>query len=228
MPRSLCIAALALAIAAPAGVAFGQAGTSSTPARGGSAQTIDGVAVRIDTDLIAESEVRELSAFQKFVDGAAKPREEVIRELIDQWTLRGEAETARYPHPSEADVDAAYRHLVSQFPSPEEFDKRCATAGLTEAAVRRQLEAQLYLSRFIDFRFRPAAEVDDAAIQKYYDEEFTPQLKARNENVPALSAVQDTIREVLVQRAITERANQWLADTRSHLEVDVLPQRGGA
>jgi hypothetical protein len=190
------------------------------------AETIDGIAARIDTDVITESEVRELGDFQMLVDGSSKPRDELIRELSDQWIVRGEADTARFPHPTEPEVDNAYAQLVKQFPSPEEFEKRRAAAGLTQDTIRRQIAEQLYLSRFLDFRFRPAAEVDDAAVQRYYNQEFAPQLKAKGEGVPALDKVQDTIREVLIQRSITDRANQWLDDTRSRLEIDVLPPGG--
>lgn len=193
---------------------------------GSGAQSIDGIAVRIDTDVITESEVRELADFQTLVDGSSIPRDEIIQELCDQWIVHGEAETARFPHPSEKDIDNAYARLTKLFESPEAFAEKITHAGLTQVAVRRQLEAQLYLSEFIDFRFRPAAEVDDAAVQKYYDEQFAPQLKAKGEAVPPLDKVHDTIHEVLVQQAINARADQWLDDTRVHLEIDVLPQAG--
>jgi hypothetical protein len=203
-------------------------GSVRAQAVSGDAQVIDGIAARIDTDVITESEVRELAAFQTLVDGSAKPREQVLSELSDQWIVHAEAETARFPHPSDADIDNAYTRLSKLFATPQEFTQRVAAVGLTEAAIRRQLDAQLYLSRFIDFRFRPASEVDDAAVKKYYDDEFVPQLKQRNEPVPTLDKVQDTIREVLIQREINDRANQWLADTRAHLEIDVLPTPPGA
>ena len=48
---------------------------------------IDGVAARIEDDIITESEVRELAAFQNLVDGKAKSRDELLRELA---LLRGE------------------------------------------------------------------------------------------------------------------------------------------
>jgi hypothetical protein len=198
--------------------------TPATPVQDAGAQVIDGVAARIDTDVITESEVKELSDFQMLVDGQSKGRDQLIEELSDQWIVRGEADTAHFPHPSDKDVDNAYAQLVKQFPSQQEFDQRREQTGLTEDAVRRQLDEQLYLSRFLDFRFRPAAEVSDADVQKYYDQEFAPQLKAKGEAVPPLDKVQDTIREVLVQQEITNRANQWLDDTRDHLEIDVLPQ----
>ena len=130
--------------------------------------------------------------------------------------------TAKYPPPSAADVDRAYAQLASQFGSSEEFSKRCAAVGLTEAAVRRMLQQQLYLSRFLDFRFRPAAQIDPKQIESYYNDQFVPQLKAKNQPVPPLDDVDETIREVLTQQAINDRSTQWLDDTRSRLKIDVM------
>jgi hypothetical protein len=193
-----------------------------------SAQQIDAVAARIEDDIITESEVHELAAFQKLVDGESKPRQELLRELIDQWMIRNEATATKYGQPSPEDVDRAYAEFVKQFPSPEEFQKRCAAAGLTEAAVRRMVAQQLYLSRFIDYRFRPSAQVTDEQVEAYYKDEFAPQLKARNQPVPPLEDVDDTIREVLIQRAINERATKWLDDSRDALQIDIMSQGSGS
>ena len=187
------------------------------------AQDVDSVAARIEDGILTESEVRELAAFQTLVDGRAKSRAELIDELADQWIVRGEAEAAKYPEPSPEDVGRALTQLVAQFPSPEEFRRRCATAGLSEAAVRRMLTQQLYLSRFLDFRFRPTAQVDARQAEAYYHDEFAPQLKARGAAVPPLVDVQDTIQEVLIQRAISERTTAWLKETRERLKIDVVP-----
>jgi len=196
--------------------------SSAGPAAQDGTQVVDGVAARIEDDIITDSEVRELAAFQQLVDGQSKPRGELIRELADQWIVRGEAAAGKYPQPSADDVERAFAQLAGQFSSPEEFANRRAAAGLSEAAVRRMLAQQLYLSRFLDYRFRPAAQVDQTQLQRYYDDEFAPQLKARGQAVPALEDVEDTIREVLVQRQIDERAQQWLDDTRDRLKIDIM------
>lgn len=190
--------------------------------------TIDGIAARIEDDVITESEVKELAAFQEVVDGRSKSRGEIIRELADQWIVRQEATAIGYAEPAKEDVDRAYQQLVKQFPSLEEFKRRCAAVGLSEDAVRRILAQQLYLSRFIDHRFRAAAQVTDEQVQNYYQNEFLPQLKARNEDVPPLDDVEDTIREVLIQREISDRAEKWLDDTRERLKIDILPQGGAS
>jgi hypothetical protein len=212
--------------AAPSPAASVAPANSSGPgaaANGSNGQTVDGVAARIEDDILLESEVRELGAFQELVGGQAKPRDELIRELADQWIVRGEIETAKYPPPSDADVDRAYQQLVSQYKSPEDFANRCALVGLTQAAVRRMLTQQIYLARFLDFRFRPAAQIDSKQIEAYYNDTFAAQLKAKNETVPPLDDVDETIREVLTQQAINDRSTQWLDDTRSRLKIDVVP-----
>jgi hypothetical protein len=190
-------------------------------------QAVDGIAARIEDDILAESEVNELAAFQTVVDGHSKSRDELIRELADQWIVHGEAAATKYPEPSTQDVDNAYAQLEKQFPSPQEFKNRCAALGLTEAAARRLLSQQLYLSRFLDFRFRPAAQVDGQQVAAYYQDDFAPQLQKRGQPVPPLEDVEDTIREVLIQRAISDRATTWLDETRERLRIDVISKENG-
>ena len=230
MQRAILVLAIMAWLAGPAasrGLAqTQQAAALSPPADAGTAklaaQPIDGIAARIEDDILTDSEVRELAAFQQLVDGKSKLRDELIRELADQWIVRGEADASKYPPPTKEDVDRAYKQLVAQFPSPGEFEKQREAVGLGDAAVRRMLEQQIYLARFLDYRFRPAAQVDEKQIQAYYNDEFAPQLKARGEKVPPVDDVEDTIREVLVQRDIDTLAKQWLDDTRDRLKIDIM------
>lgn len=215
---------LALLVSAASGSALAQQTPPQPATSAHSPITIDGIAARIEGDIIMDSEVHELAAFQELVDGHSKSREELIRELADQWIVRQEAAAITYSQPSTEDVDNAYQQLVKQFSSVEEFNRRCAALGLADGAVRRMLEQQLYLSRYLDHRFRPAAQVTQEQIEAYYQNEFVPQLKTRNETVPPLDDVEDTIREVLIQRAITEAAEKWLDDTRQSLKIDIVLQ----
>jgi hypothetical protein len=208
--------------------ARGQTGSPSPPPAtaiaSANARLIDGVAARIGDDIITESEVRELAAFQRLVDGRAKPRSELIQELADQWIAGGEARVANYPQPAEGDVNHLFEQLLAKFPSPEEFKRRAAAVDLTEADIRRIVAKQLYLSRFLDYRFRPAAQVDQKQIEAYYNKELVPQLESEGQPIPPLEDVQDMIQEVLVQRVISVRSTAWLNETRARLKIDVMPQ----
>lgn len=220
------VACLALAIASRSAAQSPKAAPVTAPALS-SAIPIDGIAVRIESDIITDSQVQELAAYQKLEDGKSQPRAGVINELIDQWIVRGEASAAQYPQPSKADVDGALAQLQKQFGSAEVFKQKCAAAGISQDAVRRILQRQIYLSRFLDFRFRPAAQVDSQQVRKYYDDALVPRLKAKGEKVPPLSDVEPEIREVLVQQDIDALSQQWLDDTRSGLTIDILSQEAG-
>jgi hypothetical protein len=188
-------------------------------------RNVDGVAARIEDDVITESEIRELGEFEQLVDGKAKSRGELIRLLADQWLVRTEAVTGRFAQPTAAEVDRGVAEFEKQFPSPEVFQQRCAEVGLTPGSIRRLISQQLYLSKFIDYRFRPAAQVSDQQVEDYYNTEFAPKLKAKNQEVPPLDDVDDTIREILILRAIQARADKWLADTRDRVKLDIVSKQ---
>ncbi len=185
-------------------------------------EVVDRVIARIDKNVILLSELRELGQFQNVVEGKQEPEEKRLDELIDQWIIDQEATSAGFKSPSDRDVLAAERGLITEAGGEEKFRARETEAGLNDEGVARQLRRALFYSRYVDYKFRPAAQIDAAAIQKYYDEQFVPQAKARGETVPELSAISERIREVLVQQAITDRANQWLAESRSRMKIDIL------
>jgi len=191
------------------------------------AVVVDGIAARIEDDIITESEVRELSALQELIEGHAAPPKKVLDELIDQWIIRTEANVALFPHPAEVEVDRELERLQQRFKSAEAFDARLHELGLDKAAVGRLLRQELFFTRFLDYRFRPTEQVDRKRIEDYYHQEFAPQLAGRGQPLPPLEEVENQIREVLIQREINNRATRWLDDSKSRLKIDVNPGGSG-
>lgn len=226
MRRAILFLALMAAWAA-GGSAFAQSaatpGNAAAPAPGdGGTLTVDGIAARIEGDIVTESQLNELAGFQRLVDGKPGSRADILRELTDQWIVNTEAQTARFGRPKAKDVTQAFNDLAKRFPSADAFQKAIADAGLTETGVRRQLELQIYLSRFLDYKFRPAAQVNEDEIENYYNGEFSRQAKARGEQTPPLDDVHADIRRLLTEKMINERAGKWLDETRARLRVDVI------
>ena len=60
------------------------------------------------------------------------------------------------------------------------------------------------------------------AFAHIYQHEFVPALRAQGQT-PPLDEVRDRIREVLTQRGITERADQWFDETKSRLQIEIIP-----
>ena len=181
---------------------------------------IDRIVARVDADIILLSDVRELSRYQQFVDGKSESDAEILDRLIDQYIVRTEAKAALFPAPSDEDVDRSLARLKRSFSSPEAFEDKMRQSGLTEGDVRRMLRSQLYLSNYLDSRFRASIHVDEKAIQDFYQNRVVPRAESRGQAAPALEAARDFIQEALVQRAINEQADRWLKESRSRLHVE--------
>ncbi len=199
-------------------------GSPALPAQ----QVVDRIVARVEDDIITLSEVRELGRYQELVQGHADGDDRLLALLLQQWIVNTEATAARFPQPSEAEVSRELERLEKQFASPDPYRERLRRLGLSATAVRRQAERQLYLSRYLDYKFRPAAQVDAAAIEKYYRDELVPSLAARGQAAPTLETVQEQIRELLIQRDINQRAERWLEETRSRLKIEIAASGGGS
>lgn len=185
-------------------------------------EVIDRIVARIENDIILLSDVRELSRYQQFVDGKAQTDAEILDRLIDQWIVRNEAKAALFPQPSDEDVERSLRRLMRSFSGPEAFEERRKQSGLTDEEVRGMLKSQLYLSNYLDTRFRPSIQVDEQAIEDFYKTRVVPRAESRGQTPPTLEAAHDFIQEALVQRAINVQADKWLKESRTRVRVDNL------
>jgi len=183
-------------------------------------ELIDRIVARVENDVILLSEVRALSRYQQLVDGKAESDGQILDRLIDQWIVRNEADTARFPHPSDAEVAHGVERLQASFASPEEYESRRKQAGLSDVDIRNMVASQLYLSNYLDSRFRPSVQIAPKDVEDFYQSAVVPRAKARNQAPPALDASRDYIQETLVQRGINEQADRWLKEGRARLRVE--------
>ena len=189
-------------------------------------EIIDRIVARVENEVILSSDVRALSRYQQFVDGKAETDEEILNLLIDQWIVQTEADISHFRQPSNEDIDGSVARLRRSLGSAEEYEARKKQCGLSDAEIRKMAASQLYLSAYLDSRFRPGVQIDSKAIEAFYQTGVLPQAKARGEEPPSLDASRDLIQEALVQRAINEQADQWLKESRLRLHIE-KPQETG-
>ena len=216
--RGFLIRALLAAFVAFGGLAF--AGPMQAQ------EVIDRIVARVENEVILMSDIRGLSRYQQFVDGKPEPDEQLLDRLIDQWIVRTEAEASRFPQPSEADINREMERQQRLFASSEEYESRKRERGLSDAEVRRMVAAQLFLSNYLDSRFRPSVQIEPKAIEDFYQNAVIPRAQARGQAPPKLEAAHDVIQEALVQRGINEQAERWLKESRARLHVDKLLAEG--
>lgn len=189
---------------------------------GSAGEVIDRIVARVDTDIVLLSDVRELARYQSFVDEKPESDAQVLDRLIDQWIVRNEAKAALFPQPSSEEVQRSLERLKRSFSSPEAFEEREKQAGLTEEDVLRMLTRQLYLSNYLDSRFRASVQIDEKDIEEYYKTRLVPRAESRGRTPPTAEAARPFIQEALVQRAINEQADLWLKESRSRIRIEKM------
>jgi hypothetical protein len=186
-------------------------------------QVVDRIIARIEDDVLLQSDLRELGEFQQLQGTKVEPESARLEELIDQWVIEHEGQAAQFPQPSDADVNTSLDQLKKNLGGEEVFRKRLKETGLSAASVKRILARILFYSRYLDYKFRTAAQIDTAAEDKYFNTEFAEQLKARGEKLPLIESVRPAIHELLVQEDISKRAAEWLTESRSQLKIEIVP-----
>jgi hypothetical protein len=189
-------------------------------------EVLDRIVARVENDIILLSDVRELKEYQELVDGKSESESAIVDRLIDQWIVRSEAQLSRFPEPKEEEIDRELSRVVKSFTSAEEYETRKKQSGLSDAEVRKIVTTQLYLLNYLDSRFRPSAQIDEKAIEDFYQNAVLPRAKARGQEPPTLDASRDIIQEALVQSDITEQANRWLKESRDRLHVQKYLDEG--
>ena len=188
-------------------------------ARSPGQEVVDRIAARVENDIILQSEVQALERYQEFLDGKSKDHNATLDLLIDQWVVRSEADVSRFPKPKDEEIDRGVARIVKSFASPQEYEARRNQSGLSEADIRKMVASQLYLSNYLDSRFRPSVQIDDKAIEDFYQNSVVPRARARGQEPPTLDASRDVIQEALIESDINEQADRWLKESRARLHV---------
>jgi len=187
---------------------------------GAAAQSVvDRIVATIEGEPVTASELADLGRFQQLNGGPATNEAELLRRRVEQWIISADAGGSRFPRPEDADVERELARLQGQFPSPEAYQARLRELGLRPESVKQLLAQQIYLARYVDARFRPTVQVEESQIAAYYRGELAQQLAARGQPLPALDQVREQIRELLLQRGISERAGRWLDENRLRVKV---------
>lgn len=183
-------------------------------------EVVDRVVARVENDIILLSEVKELQQYQTLVDGKSESESAILDRLIDQWVVRSEAELSRFPQPRDPEIDRGVARVARSFASPEEYAERKKQCGLSDAQVRKMVASQLYLTNYLDSRFRPSVQIDSNAVANFYQSAVVPRAKARGQEPPTLEASRDIIEEALIEKDINEQADRWLKESRARLHLE--------
>lgn len=211
----LLVAALFLFLPQQAGLAQGKT------------TLVDRVRAAVNGEVITQSDVN-LEVAMYLLDGAESSfsREEVERidldRIIDRRLLLVEMRNREAPAVNRAEVEKEMRRIKLKLESDSRLAEEIRLLQVTEEMLRRAVVERLAILAFVEQRFRPEVEVRPAEIESYYNSSLVPEMRRTGKKQP-LTEVEGKIRELLIQRKINQRLEEWLRQRRQTALVKLNP-----
>ncbi|NWG01049.1 MAG: hypothetical protein HXY19_08915 [Thermoanaerobaculaceae bacterium] len=141
---------------------------------------------------------------------------EALVQLELRWQDLESSGAATQLHP---DLPAAWAKVVRAAGGETELAQRLTALGLPEALLRELVRRAAVVETYVAHRFAPFARVSEEEIEKFWQGELAPQLRARGEAVPALEAVHSTVEAILRERKLASEVASWTAELEARGEV---------
>jgi len=135
----------------------------------------------------------------------ALPQSEALEAALDERLMFREA--SRVPQAT-VTAEEEERMLVRLLE-----ERRELKTTVSEPELRRLVRRQAAIVKYVDFRFRPQVRVTPEDVRKAYDAQYS------GDDAPALSAVGPALEEKLARQALDERVEAWVKELRAAAEI---------
>ena len=187
---------------------------------------VDRVVANVNGHVLLQSDWEQEVAFEALSNGrdpdsfTLAEREAALNRLIDQELLR---EQVRPSQPAPADLVAArvgeVRKLNPQWATEEAWRATLQRYGLTQSAIEKRLGDEIRLMKLVEDRLRPSIQIDEHAIETYYQDELLPAMKKAGSRATPLTDVSGRIKDLLAEKKMNELLSGWLASLRSGSQI---------
>jgi len=185
----------------------------------GRAEIVDRVAVSCGRRAITESAITErirLSAFQNGVPVAVteSARRDAAQLLIDQTLIEAEMGVGHYRRMT----PERRSHLLEEWEKEHHNLARLSDYGLIPEQLEQDLARQEDLLNFLSIRFRPAVQISDEDVRRYFEEKLLP-------NLPPTATVAEyrvRIEQLLVNQRADVDLDAWLREQRKRIRIEYL------
>jgi hypothetical protein len=185
---------------------------------------VDRVAVAVGNKVITQSEIEQrlrLTAFEAggTADLSLASRKQGAQQMIDQRLVEREMDVGRFPRVT---ADRAKQLLAAYEKANYPSDHAAllgalGTYGLSESDLADDLARREDFQTFLNLRFRPAVNVDDQEVLKYFDEKISPAARGQG-----LNALRPQIELLLGNERADRDLDDWLKDQRKRTRIDYV------
>jgi len=186
---------------------------------------VDGIVATVGRAVITDSMVRRALRTGAFLAKTplaetAALWEESRNRLIEQALVKEEIRISRYTMAQPDEIRAAVEQVKAQLSGPAGFASKLAEYRLTEADLAENLAWQITFSRFITYRFRPAVQVTDEALRRFYEK-----WKPAGEK-PPFEAARDQVETEFIAEESARYLDRWLNEARQQTRIETLQPKG--
>jgi hypothetical protein len=195
---------------------------------------VDRVVTSVNGHVVLQSDWEQEVAFEAFSNGrdpdsfTSAERAAALDRLIDQELLREQVRPSQ-PAPS-GEVSARVaevRKLHPDCPTDESWHAKLQRYGLTESSLEKRLSDEIQLMKLVEDRLRPSIQIDQRAVETYYQTQLLPAMKKAGDEAKPLTEVFGRIKDLLAEQKMNELLTGWLASLRSGSHIATPESSGG-
>jgi len=189
-------------------------------------QIVDRVVANVNGHVVLQSDWEQEIAFEAFSnardpDSFTSPeRNAALDRLIDRELLREQLRPSQ-PAPAEKVVArvAEVRKLHPDCATDESWHAKLQRYGLAQSALEKRLSDEIQLMKLVEDRLRPSIQIDQHAVETYYNDQLLPDMKRAGSRATPLTEVFGRIKDLLAERKMNELLSGWLASLRSESHI---------
>jgi peptidyl-prolyl cis-trans isomerase SurA len=208
----LCLLALGLSLTLP-GIAK-------------ASQVIDRVVANVNGHVVLQSDWEQEMAFEAISSGrdpdsfTSDERTAALNRLIDRELLREQVRPSQ-PVPSDEVVAkvAEVRKLYKDCVTDAGWQAKLQQLGLNEKTLDKHLADEIQLMKLVEDRLRPSIQIDQRAVESYYQDQLLPEIKRAGGRMTPLTEVFGRIKNLLAEQKMNELLTGWLANLRSESHI---------
>ena len=203
------------------------------------AEIVDRVLAVVSDRVIPWSEACAEAEYQAFRDALDPPTcaasgapdakspalQSALSRLTDQALLEQAMLRSPFAPPPQEESQEELQQLQQSFADLDAYRAALARYHLTEEAVRERAAREQALLAFVDSLLRPQIRIEAAAMERYYEEEFVPEMRRQSSGQPPpLEAVREQIEEILTQQEINRLLETRLEELRRSTTIKGWPE----
>src|SRR5437763_727167 len=191
------------------------------------AAIVDRTAIVVGKRVIKDSDIERDIAITSFLNGSEPDlgldsRKKSAARLIDQELIRNQILSGRYPLANESEASQLLEQTKNErFANDAEYRNALRRLGITDSDLRDALLWQLTVLRFIEARFRPAVNVSETDIQRYYDG-HKPALSKAHPTAKGVEDMKPAIEDLVAGEQVNKLLDEWLEQNRKETRVQFL------